>query len=53
MPPAIKNVNVILSLDNCERFIESENHKTRIAKLRTDGLKYIQETSWLYHQNNT
>lgn len=52
MPAAIKNVNVLLSLENCEKFIEIENHKARVASIRTEGLKYLQETAWMYQNNN-
>jgi len=46
----IKNVSVYLSLENCEQFIEKENHADRIAKMRTEGLAYIKETEFLYQK---
>jgi hypothetical protein len=48
LPAPIKNVNVFLSLENCEKFIEKENHQARIAQLRKEGLSYIQSTNFLF-----
>ncbi|CAG9804199.1 unnamed protein product [Chironomus riparius] len=49
--PAIKNVSVFLSLENCEKFIDKENHSARITKLREQGLSHLQETNWMYQNN--
>lgn len=51
LPVAIKNVNVFISLENCEKFIEKENHQARITKLRTEGLNHLQDTNWMYQNN--
>lgn len=51
MHPAIKNVSAFLSLENCEKYIEKENHLARITKLREDCLSYLQETNWMYQNN--
>jgi len=39
-------VNVFLSLENCEKSLERENHNARITKIRTEALAYIKETEW-------
>ncbi|KAG5680977.1 hypothetical protein PVAND_010451 [Polypedilum vanderplanki] len=49
MPPAIKNVNVFQSLENCEKFIDKESHIARLNALRKEGLEYLQETNWRYN----
>ncbi|CRL01970.1 CLUMA_CG015287, isoform A [Clunio marinus] len=44
----IKNFNAFLSLENCEQFIEKQNHTDRVNKIREVLTTYIRETEFLY-----